>query len=38
MKEKRKKKHYAAKNPVYENCRMLAPDGEMLSNCDKKKI
>jgi len=22
---------------VYENCKMLAPDGTCLSNCDRKK-
>lgn len=40
-KEERKKKimsQYSCKKAVYENCRMIAPDGEVLSNCDSKKI
>jgi hypothetical protein len=39
-KEERKKdivKNYSCKKAVYENCRMLAPDGMCLSNCDRKK-
>lgn len=39
-KEERKKqivKAYSCKKVVYENCRMLAPDGTCLSNCDRKK-
>jgi len=31
------KERYTCKAPVYENCRMVAPDGELLSNCDTKK-
>ena len=41
QKEERKKKlvpHFSCKKEVYENCKMLAPDGELLSNCDKKKV
>eukprot|EP01022_Parablepharisma_sp_SALTPOND_P019924 TRINITY_DN349_c0_g1_i1.p2 TRINITY_DN349_c0_g1~~TRINITY_DN349_c0_g1_i1.p2 ORF type:complete len:724 (-),score=92.43 TRINITY_DN349_c0_g1_i1:6739-8910(-) len=26
------------KKPVYENCRIMAPDGELLCNCDQRKI
>lgn len=40
QKEERKKKiikHYSCKKVVYENCKMVAPDGELLSNCDFKK-
>jgi len=29
---------FLAKKPLYENCRMMAPDGEFLCNCDRKKI
>lgn len=39
-KEERKKdiiKNYSAKKPVYENCKLLAPDGFCLANCDRKK-
>ena len=39
-KEERKKdivKKYSCKKSVYENCKMLAPDGICLSNCDRKK-
>ena len=39
-KEERKKKivkAYSCKKAVYENCKMHAPDGELLSNCDTKK-
>mmetsp|Transcript_15181 Transcript_15181/g.23432 ORF Transcript_15181/g.23432 Transcript_15181/m.23432 type:complete len:175 (-) Transcript_15181:739-1263(-) len=39
-KEERKKdiiKAYTCKKAVYENCKMLAPDGVCLSNCDRKK-
>jgi hypothetical protein len=39
-KEERKKdivKNYSCKKAIYENCRMLAPDGVCLSNCDSKK-
>ncbi|OLP78477.1 Exonuclease 3'-5' domain-containing protein 2 [Symbiodinium microadriaticum] len=28
----------AAKGPVYENCRILAPDGQILCTVDKKKL
>jgi len=31
-------KKFSCKKPVYENCRMLAPDGEMLCYCDKRKM
>ena len=31
-------KNYSCKGPVYENCKMIAPDGELLSNCDTKKV
>lgn len=30
-------KAYSCKKAVYENCKMVAPDGELLSNCDFKK-
>ena len=39
-KEERKAKvvvAYSCKKAVYENCKMVAPDGELLSNCDFKK-
>ena len=39
-KEERKAKivkAYSCKKEVYENCKMVAPDGELLSNCDFKK-
>jgi len=39
-KEERKKnivKAYSCKKAIYDNCKMLAPDGVCLSNCDKKK-
>lgn len=39
-KEERKKgivKAYSCKKAVYEGCKMLAPDGFCLSNCDRKK-
>ena len=39
-KEERKKqivKAYSCKKAVYENCKMLSPDGIQLSNCDRKK-
>jgi len=29
---------FTCTRPVYENCRMLAPDGAVLANCDSKKI
>ena len=29
---------FSCKKAVYENCRMMAPDGEILSNCDSKKV
>ena len=28
---------YSCKKAVYENCKMLAPDGVCLSNTDRKK-
>ena len=28
---------YSCKKVVYENCKMLAPDGTCLSNTDRKK-
>jgi len=28
---------YTCKKAVYDNCKMLAPDGFCLSNCDRKK-
>ncbi len=31
-------KKFSCKKPVYENCRMLAPDGAMLCFCDKRKM
>jgi len=40
-KQERKEKQAAEilpKKPLYENCRILAPDGEQLCNCDKRKI
>ena len=39
-KEERKAKvvkAYTCKKAVYENCKMVAPDGELLSNCDRNK-
>lgn len=39
-KEERKKfivKAYSCKKAIYEGCKMLAPDGVCLSNCDRKK-
>jgi hypothetical protein len=30
-------KAFSCKKAVYENCKMVAPDGELLSNCDFKK-
>jgi len=39
-KEERKKnivKSYSCKKAPYENCKILAPDGFCLSNCDHKK-
>eukprot|EP00742_Colponemidia_sp_Colp-10_P009710 GILJ01010617.1.p1 GENE.GILJ01010617.1~~GILJ01010617.1.p1 ORF type:complete len:845 (-),score=130.47 GILJ01010617.1:81-2300(-) len=30
-------KRFAAKGPVYENSRMLAPDGKLLCHCDHRK-
>ncbi len=30
-------KEYSCKKAVYENCKMVAPDGGLLSNCDMKK-
>jgi hypothetical protein len=29
---------FSCKKAVYEGCKMVAPDGEVLSNCDSKKI
>jgi hypothetical protein len=29
--------NFSCKKQVYENCKMVAPDGEILSNCDFKK-
>jgi len=40
-KDKRKQVYvekFSTKSPVYENCKMYAPNGELLSNCDRKKI
>lgn len=31
-------KKFSCKKPVYENCKMVAPDGEMLCFCDKRKM
>ena len=31
-------KRYSAKTKVYEECKLLAPDGELLCYCDSKKI
>ena len=31
-------KKFSAKNQVYENCRMLAQNGELLCYCDTKKV
>jgi cation-transporting P-type ATPase D len=31
-------KRFACKNPVYESCKMLAPDGQQLCFCDSKKM
>lgn len=39
-KEERRKqiiKAYSCKKAIYDNCKMLAPDGAALSNCDRKK-
>ena len=30
-------KAYSCKKAIYENCKLLAPDGVCLSNCDHKK-
>lgn len=41
LKEVRKQaivKKFLCKKPVYENCRMLAPDGDPLCFCDRKKM
>jgi hypothetical protein len=32
------KDKFTLKRPMYENCIILAPDGEVLCKCDKKKI
>ena len=40
-KEERKKKiveKFTCKKAVYENCKMIAPNGDLLSNCDMKKL
>lgn len=41
QKKLERKKHiikaYSCKKVVYENCKMIAPDGEHLSNCDFNK-
>lgn len=29
---------YSINKPIYENCQILAPDGEILCKCDRKKI
>ncbi len=29
---------FSCKNPIYENCKMLAPDGQQLCFCDNKKM
>ena len=29
---------FCAKSPVYENCRMLAADGQLLSFIDARKL
>lgn len=39
-KEERKRdivKNYTCKKAIYEHCKLLAPDGACLSNCDLKK-
>ena len=30
-------KRFSAKKPVYENCKICAPNGDLLAYCDKKK-
>jgi hypothetical protein len=32
------KQKYTRKKPLYDNCRLLAPDGVMLTTCDRAKI
>ncbi len=32
------KNKFTMKKPVYENCRLIAKDGELLCNCDRHKI
>ena len=29
---------FSCKNPIYENCKMLSPDGQQLCYCDNKKM
>ena len=29
---------FSLKKPIYENCQILAPDGEILCKCDRKKV
>ena len=29
---------FSIKKPIYENCQILAPDGEILCKCDKQKV
>ena len=36
--KKRRIKEFICKKPIYENYKMIAPDGEMLCFCDKKKM
>ena len=38
MRRKKIEKDYSCKKPVYQNCRIMAPDGEWLCNCDGDKI
>ena len=40
-KEKRAETYKIAasrKSDLYENCKMIAPDGQLLSTCDRKKV
>lgn len=38
LKRQKIKEKYSIQKPVYENCRILAPDGEILCKCDRKKV
>jgi cation-transporting P-type ATPase D len=38
LRKEKVKDWISCKRPVYENCKMLAPDNELLCFCDKKKM